>query len=448
MSFGKTKDALVNISSSQEVFLEEALGFFLDFCDDCGGRIDKFSIKSSEDFIKNLRKCNRTILDIMKKCDMRELAEDALDRIEKQKASMVNLEKELAEEEKKIREASKGMEEDKKILLARKEQLRKQSEEKEAEIRNLKGDIALIQRQYESFEEKISELNSTLQTAAASAENAEKEYRLLLIQRGEDEGSREGILEEINSLKKEISVLEEEIHENLQPAREQLKLKKLKLENNIQILKSDLDESENENKKLGEELSVKMKALKESQLEQSELLKSIAESKKQISEITEEIESLREAVDDKNEDRLVRELESKKQELLKKKANCEELLEQSGEIQEKIRTKDQEEETLRSQIAEKKRELSSVEDELARYKEIYAQLKNRSYDIASAQEQMEGMKSIVDSLEKDSRIMAEKFGVNRFTISEGLSKAVAEADGLLKNMRENIEKYLACADLT
>ncbi len=448
MSFGKTKDALVNISSSQEVFLEEALGFFLDFCDDCGGRIDKFSIKSSEDFIKNLRKCNRTILDIMKKCDMRELAEDALDRIEKQKASMVKLEKELAEEEKKIREASKGMEEDKKILLARKEQLRKQSEEKEAEIRNLKGDIALIQRQYESFEEKISELNSTLQTAAASAENAEKEYRLLLIQRGEDEGSREGILEEINSLKKEISVLEEEIHENLQPAREQLKLKKLKLENNIQILKSDLDESENENKKLGEELSVKMKALKESQLEQSELLKSIAESKKQISEITEEIESLREAVDDKNEDRLVRELESKKQELLKKKANCEELLEQSGEIQEKIRTKDQEEETLRSQIAEKKRELSSVEDELARYKEIYAQLKNRSYDIASAQEQMEGMKSIVDSLEKDSRIMAEKFGVNRFTISEGLSKAVAEADGLLKNMRENIEKYLACADLT
>ncbi len=446
MSFGKTKDALVNISSSQEVFLDDALGFFLDFCDDCGGRIDKFPIKSSEDFIKNLRKCNRTILDIIKKCNLSEISSDALDRIEKQKMSMEDLEREIAVEEQKIIKASSGIEEDKKILLEKKEQLRKQNEEKEAELQNLKSDIALIRRQYESFETKITELKNTMQTAAASAENAEKEYRLLLIQRGEDEGSKEGILNEINSLKEEIRALENDLNENLKPEKEQLKLKRLKLQNDIEILKSDLDESEDENKKLSEEISVKMKLLKESQIEQSELLKSIAENKKQISEITDEIESLREACGDKNEDRLVRELEYKKQELLKKKATCEELISQSNDYDEKIKVQNQEEETLKSQIAKKEKELSSVEDELTKYKEIYKQLKNRAYDVAAAQEKISGIKSIADSLEKDSRLMAGKFDAAGFSLDRSLSKAVENADIVLKNMRTEIERYLSYAD--
>ncbi len=448
MSFGKTNDALVNISSSNEIFLEDALGFFLDFCDDCGGRIDKLSIKSSEDFIKNLRKCNRTILDIIKKCDMGEISSEALERIEKQKAAMENLEKELATEEKKIKEASKDIEEDKKILSEKKERLRKLSREKETEVQNLESDIALIQRQYDSFEIRISELKNKMKTAAVSAENAEKEYKLLLIQRGEDEGTRDGIINEINSLKEDISVLEKELDETLKPELEQQQIKKLKLQNDIEILKSDLDESENENKKLNEEISLKMKLLKESQIEQSELLKNIAENKKQISEITDEIESLREALSDKDEDRLVRELESKKQELLKKKTNCEELMAEHSDFEEKIKIKNQEEETLRSKIAKKKSELSCAEEDLARYKEIYARLKSRSEDIISSQEQIEGMKSIIDSLEKDSRIMAQKFGVKKFTVDEAVSKAVADADILLKNMRDNIEKYLMYAQLT
>ena len=111
MRFSNTQDALKNLQEADSLALENALGLFLDFCGDCddSGRIDRLPVRDPVEFVKNLRKCNRIFLDIMKTRSPEISSEDASGRAEKQKEALQEMEAGLAVTMREIERAEAGV---------------------------------------------------------------------------------------------------------------------------------------------------------------------------------------------------------------------------------------------------------------------------------------------------------------------------------------------------
>ena len=211
MAFERTRDALSIFENQGEISVENLLGFFVDFCDDIGTRVEQLKVQEPDQYLKNMRRCGRILQDIMNSRDTSSLKAEALEKLNQRKerlelqdalltAELSDLEKSDASEiERHIREAQQ-----------KKSELQAAREEKNRILSRLAEENVVLEQQ-------IQAQNAEEETVRKDAEKKKTQIALFDSHKKDLEEELSGIIQENNLLAQKIN---HELNPALQKARE------------------------------------------------------------------------------------------------------------------------------------------------------------------------------------------------------------------------------------
>ncbi len=443
MRFSNTQDALKNLQEADSLALENALGLFLDFCGDCddSGRIDRLPVRDPVEFVKNLRKCNRIFLDIMKTRSPEISSEDASGRAEKQKEALQEMEAGLAVTMREIERAEAGVADIRADLNRRKAELTARQEKVREEESGLEKERADLARQSES----LTRDNVDLQTAILDlreripAQQKEKEEKQAA--KKEMEAISDSLNEEIAGLSKETFDLDNRIEKELKPSLQKAEQTHLIYDNREKELTLKMRETEEKNAELTRTLEEKAAACADLERKKGSLLEDINETSENLTRLKNEVRELEAAVHEGDVSRTERELEKRKQALTEARTRLEALELQCTSVADSNNR-------ANAAIGDKEKELADLQAKWEELQERESQVKKkltgvtaRTKDIASVEERIVRLRNVSAALEADSRILSDGTGLSGFSVDNDVKLSIDRAEDAMKRLKKDIEDY-------
>lgn len=443
MSFQNTKDALENLKSYDEVPLENVLGLFLDFCDDCmkGGRVDKLPVSDPVDFVRNLRKCNRVMLDIMNAKSLELSDADAEGRTEKQKASLTELENTLAVEEQKLTAAAESVAQQRAALDRRRAAAKEKADKIKAAEDELKAENDRLKRESESLalaNVSLQEENLDLQRLIPEREkqkNAmeEKQRELTL--------TRDALLAEINALSANAMEMDNKINRELEPARKKAEANNLTLTNQAAELTIKIQELKEKNETLQNMQEQKSLIVTDLEKERNGLLTDISETNDNLARLRKEIADLQASVNEGDVSRQEKELEKRKNTLTEAKAALERLTADNESLDGSIKEKEADIRRAEAETASLSARWEELEERESQIKKKLAGVTERTKDVTAVEERLARLLNISTALEADSRILAERTGMSGFSVANDIKNSAQEAENIMRRLKNDIDSY-------
>ena len=157
--FDRSTDTLQALSSRKDISLEEALGVFLDICEDIkesSGSVESLHIENAEKLLANLSRTGRIFLKIMKKKNDAIEAVDPGGRMKRQEEQIEIYSKELEQKEHQLSEFEIRVQSEIGILEVRKrtyENRKKVLDEKRQYLIQLEEECHQLESQIEQLEQ-------------------------------------------------------------------------------------------------------------------------------------------------------------------------------------------------------------------------------------------------------------------------------------------------------
>ena len=345
--FDRSKDTLQALSSRNEISLEEALGVFLDICEDIKGNcgsVENLDIENGDKLLANLSRSGRIFLKIMKKNADAIEAVDLGGRIKRQEEQIEAHSKDLEQKEQqlddfevRVRSEIQALEAKKKVYENRKKEL----DEKRQYLIRLEEECRLLESQIEQIE-SVSEKSLEDQRAVLQAslddhkknveflkncvDNCEKELQAEKKMTDDTELIYKQKKEELDKVQEHIRTLEQKIVEKGERVRqllekeqnmcgtvEELKGRQNRLDADVvlyqneidrlreHLANSDLEKLKIEKEKLANEKMAMDAMLSEEKMEQERLRQAIIECQEERIAQKENAEKEQSQLSDMNE---------------------------------------------------------------------------------------------------------------------------------------------------
>lgn len=456
MSFERMEDTLLILKKQESVTLEDALGLFLDLCEDIKGSgqtIESLDISESDRLLTNLSRSGRIFLRIMKKKaeDIRGI--DISARIQKQEEQIALQidqlrvkEKELEEYREQLEQAILDMEKKKQQYQGQQleaDEKRKQLDKLTQECQNMRTEIDSIEQlSLGSLEQKKRELEKQKSDLERRLGGKEKELKILLTELQEVEQTclaKQNLMVqkemELQKLHREEKTLEDSIvakADAINQAKESLQEKQetaAVLREQQSRLNGDVVMIQNEIDRLKEHLTNSDAA--KLQTERSRLL----QEKLQVDEKMEQerlaLETVRKTlVDSRDEMQLQRDRFEKERSIL---------LDQTLQMKERLRA-------LEEQIQAGKTEKNQLEQRLSDAEEQYRHLKEwfESLEIKRYTERLNHAEQkirIFQEVQRELFYETEELGLLQGMTNQEANKKREELRRQMEEIEDKVEDY-------